>query len=69
MYALEGADGAAGGEAGGATGFWICPSPICWTGTTVGMEAMLSMAAAPTARPKRIVEARILECERCLGKG
>lgn len=62
MYALEGADGAAGGAAGGAdgaaggtTGFWICPSPICWTGTTVGMEATLSMAATLAARPKRIV--------------
>jgi len=66
LYALL---GAAGGAGGGATGFWICPSPICWTGTTVGMlmpDMLPDMAVAPAAKPKRMVEARILKKGWCL---
>jgi len=61
--------GAAGGAAGGAlyaevgaagggpAGFWIWPSPICWTGTAVDCHARAGLQMA--ARLKTTVEARI----------
>lgn len=43
-------DAGGAGTDTGVAGFWICPSPICWTGTIVDAARAGDMAAATAMR-------------------